>query len=136
MRKTLLFTCVLILCTISSCSHKLKISKVPEKVKSSFYQKFPDAKDVNWEKKNDMYEVEIEMGKKEAVVLFSADGTYIAQQFDVDKNDVICICLSDFKALRQTTSSKIEKIDQQVTLQRIAEKYQLSEQDILTLLKH
>ena len=55
---------------------------------------------------------------------------------DVDKNDVICICLSDFKALRQTTSSKIEKIDQQVTLQRIAEKYQLSEQDILTLLKH
>lgn len=53
---------------------------------------------------------------------------------DVEQGQVICICLSDFKALENTRSSKVGKIDQQVTLQRMAEKHQLSEQDILTLI--
>jgi len=55
---------------------------------------------------------------------------------DVEKGGVICICLSDFKVLRNPTKSKVEQIDQQVTLQRVAEKYQLNEQDILTLIRY
>lgn len=55
---------------------------------------------------------------------------------DVDKGDIICICLSDLKALSNTATSKVEQIDQQVTLQRLAEKHQLSEQDILTLIRN
>jgi hypothetical protein len=55
---------------------------------------------------------------------------------DVEKGDVICICLTDFKALRHTTASKVEQIDQQVTLKRVAEKYQLNEQDILALIRN
>ncbi len=55
---------------------------------------------------------------------------------EVEKGDVICICLTDFKALRNTAASNVEQIDQQVTLQRLAEKHQLSEQDILTLLRN
>tara|TARA_R110002153_G_scaffold32537_7_gene98480 strand:- start:2737 stop:3063 length:327 start_codon:yes stop_codon:yes gene_type:complete len=55
---------------------------------------------------------------------------------DVKIGDVICICLSDFNALRNTVTSKVERIDQQVTLQRIAEKHRLSEQDIFTLIRH
>ncbi|GAC21889.1 hypothetical protein GARC_4953 [Paraglaciecola arctica BSs20135] len=50
--------------------------------------------------------------------------------------EVICICLSDLNALRNAVTSKVERIDQQVTLQRIAEKHQLSEQDIFTLIRH
>lgn len=55
---------------------------------------------------------------------------------EVDKGDIICICLSDFYVLNSTAKSNTEQIDQQVTLQRIAKKYQLKEQDILTLLRN
>jgi hypothetical protein len=54
----------------------------------------------------------------------------------VEKGDVICICLSDLNALRDTATSKVEQIDQQVTLKRLAVKYQLSEQDIFTLIRN
>ena len=54
---------------------------------------------------------------------------------DVDKGDIICICLSDLKVLSNTKTSKVAQIDQQATLQRMAKKYQLSTQDILTLVK-
>ncbi|AGH42233.1 hypothetical protein C427_0123 [Paraglaciecola psychrophila 170] len=38
---------------------------------------------------------------------------------DAWKGDVICICLSDFKGLRNTTMSKVESIEQHVTLQKL-----------------
>lgn len=53
----------------------------------------------------------------------------------VEKGGVICICLTDVKALNNTATTKVEKIEQQFSLKRIAEKYQLSEQDIFTLIK-
>ncbi|MGK0268966.1 MAG: hypothetical protein ACI8Y3_001585 [Paraglaciecola sp.] len=55
---------------------------------------------------------------------------------DVKKGGVICICLTDLKALNNTATNKVEQIEQQVSLKRIAEKYQLSEQDIFTLIKN
>ena len=55
---------------------------------------------------------------------------------DVEKGEVICICLSDLKTLMNTEKSKLNQINQSVTLQRLAEKYELNEQDILTLIKN
>jgi hypothetical protein len=55
---------------------------------------------------------------------------------DVDKGDIICICLSDLKVLSNTKTSKVAQIDQQATLQRMAIEYQLSAQDILTLVRN
>ena len=52
----------------------------------------------------------------------------------VEKGDVICICLSDFKGLRNITMSKVESIEQHVTLQKLFQMHQLSEPDILTLI--
>jgi hypothetical protein len=54
----------------------------------------------------------------------------------VEKGGVICICLHDFEALKNTPISKVEKIDQQVTFERLADKYQLSKQDVLTLIRN
>jgi hypothetical protein len=39
---------------------------------------------------------------------------------DVDKDTVICICLSDFKGLRNTATYKVGSIAQTITLQRLA----------------
>ena len=55
---------------------------------------------------------------------------------DVEKGGVICICLSDIKTFRNTETTKVEQIDQQVTLTRLAEKHHLSEQDILILIRN
>ncbi|WP_232787875.1 hypothetical protein [Paraglaciecola sp. MB-3u-78] len=55
---------------------------------------------------------------------------------DVDKGAIICICLRDFKGFRNTATKKIESIAQHITLQRLAEKHQLSEQDIMTLIRN
>jgi hypothetical protein len=55
---------------------------------------------------------------------------------DVEKGTIICICLSDLQGLRDTATSKVEQIDQQVTLERLAEKHLLSEQDILALIRN
>jgi hypothetical protein len=55
---------------------------------------------------------------------------------EIEQGDIICICLSDFKGGGRTAMSKVAQIDHHVTLQRIAKKYQLSEQDILTLLRN
>jgi hypothetical protein len=52
----------------------------------------------------------------------------------VEKGDVICICLSDFKGLRNITMSKVESIEQHVTLQKLFQMHQLSEPNILTLI--
>jgi hypothetical protein len=54
---------------------------------------------------------------------------------DVEKGDVICICLTDFKGLRDIPVSKVGHINQKVTLQRLVEKHNLSEQDLLTLIR-
>jgi hypothetical protein len=54
---------------------------------------------------------------------------------DVEKGDVICICLTDFKTLKNIPASKVAQINQNVTLQQLAEKHHLSEQDLLTLIR-
>jgi hypothetical protein len=57
-------------------------------------------------------------------------------RLDVEKGNIICICLTDVNFLKNQTNSAVEKIDQQVTFERLTDYYQLTEQDILTLLKH
>lgn len=54
----------------------------------------------------------------------------------VSKGDAICICLSDLKGLTETAESKVAQIEQQETLQKITQKYQLSEQELLRLLRN
>lgn len=55
---------------------------------------------------------------------------------DVKKGEPICLCLTDLATLDNTGMSKVEEIDQQVTFERLLKAYQLSEQDILTLIRY
>jgi hypothetical protein len=53
----------------------------------------------------------------------------------VKKNGAICLCLTDLVDVKKTNKSKLELIDQEVTLQRMARKYKISEADLITLVK-
>jgi hypothetical protein len=55
---------------------------------------------------------------------------------DVEKGEVICLCLTDLGALYDPAKSKVAKIDQQLTLELLLQKHQMTEQDILTLLRY
>ncbi|MCF2949251.1 hypothetical protein L0668_14120 [Paraglaciecola aquimarina] len=55
---------------------------------------------------------------------------------EVKKNDVICLCLTDLALVKNSKMSKLEEIDWQVTMQRIAQKYQISQEELIKLVKH
>lgn len=55
--------------------------------------------------------------------------------FSVNKGEIVCICMADFSSLRIPAKSEVDKIDQQVTLQKIAEKLALPESDLLILIR-
>lgn len=49
-------------------------SAVPEAVQSAFNSAYPEAKDVEWEMENDIYEVEFELGENEHEAAYNAAG--------------------------------------------------------------
>ena len=50
-------------------------------------------------------------------------------------NQMICICLSDLGSLRLQAQGELAEIEQQVMLSRLAAKLQLTEQDLLVLIR-
>lgn len=61
--------------------------------------------------------------------------TVAVQQTATKINDIICICLSDFESLLHQAETKVASTEQQVELNRAAQKLAISEQDLLTLLR-
>lgn len=60
-----------------SCSQNIVQSQVPSVVLNTFKQNFPDAMDVEWEKKWNMYEVEFEIGNADHEVWIDNSGKII-----------------------------------------------------------
>lgn len=56
-------------------------------------------------------------------------------QLNIRTNEMVCICMADFAELRIAASTEQGKIDQQVALSRAAFKLDMSEQDLLTLIR-
>ena len=58
--------------------------KVPEKVKTSFAQKFPDAKNIEWAMENDTeWEAEFTMNGVEYSSNFTVDGEWTETEFEI-----------------------------------------------------
>lgn len=51
------------------------------------------------------------------------------------QGEVVCICMADFAKIRRPANSQTESVNQQVALSRLAAKVDLSEQDLLTLIR-
>ena len=58
------------------------------------------------------------------------------ESLDVKKCELICLCLTDLAALHHPAKSKVANINQQATFERLIEQHQLTEQDVLTLLRY
>jgi len=89
---------------------------VPEVVKNSFKQKFPNITNVKWEKeeKNE-YEAEFKLDGKEMSSNFSADGKWLETETEISKEQVPSEVVSglnkEFPKAKIKEAEKIEKAD-------------------------
>jgi len=82
MRKSVIIVVALVLSTIAF-AQKVKATKVPEIVSKSLLLKYPNAKNVKWDKEENNYEASFESNKIENSVLFNANGKIIETEVEI-----------------------------------------------------
>lgn len=82
MRKSVIILIALVLSTIAF-AQKVKVTKVPEIVSKSLLSKYPNAKNIKWDKEENNYEASFENNKIENSVLFSANGKIIETEVEI-----------------------------------------------------
>ncbi|MDW7691698.1 PepSY-like domain-containing protein [Flammeovirgaceae bacterium SG7u.111] len=66
--------------------HAQSSTEVPEKVKTAFSQKFPNATNVEWEKENETeWEAEFKMDGKEYSSNFTSQGVWTETEYEIKK---------------------------------------------------
>ena len=75
MKTYLLLFLTLLGLSSAACSQRLTAKDIPALVKNSVKARFPQAREVEWEKKKDLFEAEFIQGQQEHSVLLDATGT-------------------------------------------------------------
>ena len=70
----------------SCCNHA---TDVPEKVKTAFSEKFPDAKKIVWEQEDENeWEAEFKTNGKEYSATFGADGSWLETEYEIETEEI------------------------------------------------
>jgi hypothetical protein len=69
-------------------AQKINEKEVPIAVKNALYQKYPDAKEVKWEKENQQIEAEFDVKKADVSVLFDDQGNIIETEQEIEINEL------------------------------------------------
>jgi len=69
-------------------AQKINEKEVPIAVKNALHQKYPDAKDVKWEKENQYIEAEFDVKKADVSVLFDDQGNIIETEQEIEINEL------------------------------------------------
>jgi hypothetical protein len=84
--KKSIFVLGMIMILSQACS---KSNEAPEPVKEAFNQKFPNAKNVKWDKENETeWEAEFKMNGEEYSANFSSDGTWKETESDIAESEI------------------------------------------------
>lgn len=73
---------------LMSCAQDLNPSDAPSVVLNTFKTNFPDARDVEWEKQGDDYEVEFDHNQIDHNAYIDASGKLILYKYDINPNDL------------------------------------------------
>src|SRR5688500_14174762 len=87
MRKTFLIT-ALLLWTTASFAQDVAPSEVPSVILNSLKEKFPKAKDVEWEIKGDLYNVEFDIDRTDHEIWFDRTGKITKHEEDIRQSDL------------------------------------------------
>ncbi|MCX8143003.1 MAG: PepSY-like domain-containing protein [Bacteroidia bacterium] len=69
-------------------AQKINEKEVPIAVKNALHQKYPDAKEVKWEKENQYIEAEFDVKKADVSVLFDDQGNIIETEQEIEINEL------------------------------------------------
>lgn len=85
-----------------ACAQDIPQNEVPSVVLNAFQARYPNATDVEWEKKGEFYHVEYDLGRTDHEVWLDASGKLVKHEEDIPKAQ-----LPD--AVKQTVSSQFGK---------------------------
>lgn len=85
MKKLILMTVAAIITSLTF-AQKTQDKNVPAIIKSAFQKQYPDAKEVKWEKENENYEAEFEVGETDYSVLIDASGNIIETEIEISSD--------------------------------------------------
>jgi len=87
MKNLLLVITAMAFINLYACGQKT--NDLPEKVKTAFAQKFPNATKVKWDKENAKeWEAEFKMDGKEYSANFDLDGNWMETEYEISMNDL------------------------------------------------
>ncbi|PKV67447.1 PepSY-like domain-containing protein [Pontibacter ramchanderi] len=77
--------------TLVSCDDKdddIKIEDVPATVREALSSAFPNATDVDWEKKGEDYEADFDINRVDYSTLFNASGSLMKHKYDIAETEL------------------------------------------------
>lgn len=87
MKKSVM-TIALIMLTFVSFAQKTKEQNVPQLIKNSLNEKFPNAKNVKWDKEENNFEASFKNNNIDNSILFNANGKIIETEIAIDVNQL------------------------------------------------
>jgi hypothetical protein len=81
-----------------ACSATIDQQEIPSVVINAVMTKYPDAKELDWEVKNGIYEAEFDLGKDDYEVWVNAEGTILKIEQEIKNTQVPAAILSKLKS--------------------------------------
>lgn len=85
--------------------------KIPSAVKDAFVKKYPNVKEVDWDKEDGTYEAEFEVNNKDFSIAFDPAGKIIEEEIEIENDElpqaVTDYITSNYKGKRIKEASKI-----------------------------
>ena len=112
-------------------AQKLRGSDIPPSAKQTFTQKFPDAKDVKWEKEDDgSIEAEFKSGKSKYSATFDQAGKWLETESEIKKSElpgaVLATITKEFSGFKIEDVERLETPDQGKLFEVKLEKKEIS----------
>ena len=71
-----------------SCAQDIPQHNVPSVILNAFSAAYPNAADIEWEKKGNIYNVEFEIGKTEHEIWYNAEGKVLKHKTEIPLSEV------------------------------------------------
>ncbi|WP_294669194.1 PepSY-like domain-containing protein [uncultured Fluviicola sp.] len=95
-----------------ACASTIDPQEIPSVVINAVVTKYPDAKDLDWEVKNGIYEAEFDLGKDDYEVWVNAKGTILKIEQEIKNTELPAVILSklktDYKDFKPDDAKRIE----------------------------
>lgn len=95
-----------------SCAGTIDQQEIPSVVINAVMTRYPDAKDLDWEVKNGIYEAEFDLGKDDYEVWVNAEGTILKVEQEINHTQVPAVILSrlktDYAGFKLDDATRIE----------------------------